>query len=139
MIRRYNLNFSGEQEEPLSEINTTPLVDVMLVLLIIFLITIPVVTSSLTVEPPNELNEVKDMDRDIYLIVIDRFGNYYDSNNNSLSVSTIENKFKIFKDKNPNLKVHILSDKASKYKSINTLFSMAERVGLENLAILTKP
>ncbi len=50
----------GEEDVPMSDINTTPLVDVMLVLLIIFLITIPVVTTSIPVQLPKEVNEVRE-------------------------------------------------------------------------------
>ena len=50
---------SGDEDEIVSTINTTPLVDVMLVLLIIFLITIPVVTTSIPVQLPKERNEVR--------------------------------------------------------------------------------
>jgi hypothetical protein len=51
---------SGDEDEVVSTINTTPLVDVMLVLLIIFLITIPVVTTSIPVQLPKETNEIRE-------------------------------------------------------------------------------
>ena len=67
----------GVEERPMSDINTTPLVDVMLVLLIIFLITIPVVTSSIPVQLPREAIEIRETRPEHIVISIDRSGAIY--------------------------------------------------------------
>ncbi len=64
----------GDEDEVVSTINTTPLVDVMLVLLIIFLITVPVVTTSIPVELPKERNEVRETKPENIVISVDRNG-----------------------------------------------------------------
>ena len=64
----------GDEDEVVSTINTTPLVDVMLVLLIIFLITIPVVTTSIPVELPKERNEIRETKPENIMISVDQGG-----------------------------------------------------------------
>ena len=66
----------GDEDEVVSTINTTPLVDVMLVLLIIFLITIPVVTTSIPVQLPKERNEVRETKPENIVISVDRDGRH---------------------------------------------------------------
>ena len=65
---------SAEEDEPISTINTTPLVDVMLVLLIIFLITIPVVVTSVPVELPKERNEIRETKPENIVLSVDQAG-----------------------------------------------------------------
>ncbi len=67
----------GEEDEVVSTINTTPLVDVMLVLLIIFLITIPVVTTSIPVQLPKETNEVRETKPENITLSVDTAGRIY--------------------------------------------------------------
>src|SRR5512138_1186440 len=67
----------GDSEEFTSAINTTPLVDVMLVLLIIFLITVPVVTTSIPVELPKERNEIRETKPENITISVDSNGSIY--------------------------------------------------------------
>src|SRR5439155_6960578 len=67
----------GDEDEVVSAINTTPLVDVMLVLLIIFLITIPVVTTSIPVTLPKERNEIRETKPENIILSVDQKGNMY--------------------------------------------------------------
>src|ERR1700758_1301596 len=68
---------AGGEDEVVSAINTTPLVDVMLVLLIIFLITIPVVTTSIPVQLPKERNEIRETKPENIVISVDRNSRIY--------------------------------------------------------------
>ena len=72
-----NVGSSGGEDEVVSSINTTPLVDVMLVLLIIFLITIPVVTTSIPVQLPKETNEIRETKPENIVISVDQKGGIY--------------------------------------------------------------
>ncbi len=67
----------GDEDEVVSTINTTPLVDVMLVLLIIFLITVPVVTTSIPVQLPKERNEIRETKPENIVISVDENGGIY--------------------------------------------------------------
>src|SRR5690242_19209538 len=68
---------AGDEDEIVSAINTTPLVDVMLVLLIIFLITIPEVTTSIPVQLPKERNEVRETKPENIVLSVDQQGRIY--------------------------------------------------------------
>src|SRR4030095_2189763 len=72
-----NVGSPDAEDEVVSTINTTPLVDVMLVLLIIFLITIPVVTTSIPVQLPKEVNEVRESKPENIVISVDQKGAIY--------------------------------------------------------------
>ena len=72
-----NVGSSGEEDEVVSTINTTPLVDVMLVLLIIFLITVPVVRNSIPVQLPKERNEIRETKPENIVISVDVGGRIY--------------------------------------------------------------
>src|SRR3982751_1114293 len=68
---------NGDEDEVLATINTTPLVDVMLVLLIIFLITVPVVTTSIPLQLPKERNEIRETKPENITISVDANGRIY--------------------------------------------------------------
>ncbi len=70
----------GDEDEVISTINTTPLVDVMLVLLIIFLITVPVVTTSIQLQLPKERNEIRETKPENITLSVDRQGRIYWNN-----------------------------------------------------------
>src|SRR5207342_180577 len=72
-----NVGSPDAEDEVVSTINTTPLVDVMLVLLIIFLITIPVVTTSIPVQLPKERNEVRESKPENIVLSVDKEGRIY--------------------------------------------------------------
>ncbi len=138
---RSKFNFLGNQESnmPLNEINTTPLVDVMLVLLIIFLITIPVVTSSIKVSPPDEKNKTYEPRNNTVVITIDKKGNFY------LFDKFVSKNDELKKELNalnliyPNASVHILGDKDALYKDVGFLLAIIKDSGLKNVTFLTKP
>ena len=72
-----NLGSGGDEDEVVSTINTTPLVDVMLVLLIIFLITIPVVTQTVPMSLPKERNEIRETKPENIVLSVDAKGRIY--------------------------------------------------------------
>src|SRR2546423_12993938 len=100
---------SGE-DEVMSNINTTPLVDVMLVLLIIFLITIPVVTTSIPVQLPKERVEVRETKPENVIISVDKLGNvyWYDAKMNDVEV--LVTKLKAVSHMKPQPEVQIRGD-----------------------------
>src|SRR3989442_13548910 len=83
----------GEEDEVVSTINTTPLVDVMLVLLIIFLITIPVVTTSIPVQLPKETNEVRETKPENITLSVDTGGRVYWNELRIPTTSALVNRF----------------------------------------------
>src|ERR1700688_4154313 len=92
---------SSEEDEIVSTINTTPLVDVMLVLLIIFLITIPVVTTSIKVTLPHEKNQIRVTKPENVIISVDRKGGIYVYDTPITSTRDLINRLKVFAKKEP--------------------------------------
>jgi biopolymer transport protein ExbD len=130
---------SGDEEEVTSSINTTPLVDVMLVLLIIFLITIPVVTQSITLELPKERNVVTVTKPENILLAVSKDGDVYWNTHQIRDidelVATLTEKAK----QKPQPEVHIRGDQAARYESIGRVVYACQRAGIAKVGFITEP
>ena len=131
---------SGDGEEEVnSTINTTPLVDVMLVLLIIFLITIPVVTQSITLELPKEKNVVTVTKPENILLAVSKDGDVYWNTHQIKDidelVATLTEKAKI----KPQPEVHIRADKDAKFEAVGRVLYAIQRGGIVKVGFLTEP
>ncbi len=129
---------SGE-DAVMSTINTTPLVDVMLVLLIIFLITIPVVTTSIPVALPKERIEVRESKPENVIISVDKSGNifYYEARVNS--VDALVEKLKKISKVEPQPEVQVRGDMAAKYEGVGKVLLACQRAGIVKVAFITEP
>jgi biopolymer transport protein ExbD len=129
---------SIQEEAALSEINTTPLVDVMLVLLIIFLITIPVVTTSIKVDLPKESNAVRETKPENIVVSVDSTGRifWYDAPINS---SELGKRLSAVASKQPQPEVQIRGDGKADYKSVGQIVSAAQAVGIAKIGFITEP
>ncbi len=124
-------------QAPLAEINTTPLVDVMLVLMVIFLVTAPMLTQAVKLELPNETaTEVKD--RDAITLSVDAGGNYY-WDKESISPEVLEQRMKLAASNNPKQPLHLRADNAVAYGKVSHVLATAQRVGLTNVGFITEP
>ena len=130
---------SGDEDEVVSAINTTPLVDVMLVLLIIFLITIPVVTQTIPVKLPNERNQALQTKPENITIVVDKDGNMYWNTQAIPDVATLLEKLKVEAVKVPQPEVHIRGDQTSRYQAIGTVMVTCQRAGIAKIGFITEP
>ncbi len=129
---------SSQEEAVLSEINTTPLVDVMLVLLIIFLITIPVVTTSIKVDLPKESNAVRETKPETIVVSIDSTGRifWYDTPINS---SELGKRLSAVASKTPEHEVQIRGDGKADYKSVGQVVNAARAAGISKIGFMTEP
>ncbi len=130
---------SDKDDEIMSEINTTPLVDVMLVLLIIFLITIPVVTTSIKVDLPKEKNLVRETKPETVIISVDLKGKIflYDTPiKNSDDLLQRMRKFAVMK---PQPEVQIRGDGKSDFESIGRVIFAVQRAGITKVGFITEP
>jgi biopolymer transport protein ExbD len=130
---------SGDDEDVMSEINTTPLVDVMLVLLIIFLITIPVVTTSVKVELPKEKNVIRETKPENVIISVDVQGKIflYDTPiKNSDDLLARMKKFAVMK---PQPEVQIRGDGKSDFESVGRVMYAVQRAGITKVGFITEP
>ena len=129
----------GSDDELNSTINTTPLVDVMLVLLIIFLITVPVVTHTVPVKLPNERNQlfktnVADID-----LSINKEGNIFWGQKPVADTSELLEKLKKIAASDPQPEVHIRGDQNAHYEYIGKVVLTVQRAGITKVGFVLEP
>jgi biopolymer transport protein ExbD len=122
-----------------SSINTTPLVDVMLVLLIIFLITIPVVTQSIKMELPKERNLPTQTKPENIVIQINREGEFHWGMERLSDVETLVTRLKAEAVKDPQPEVHIRGDLEVRYEAIGRVIVACQRAGILKVGFITEP
>ena len=123
----------------IASINTTPLVDVMLVLLIIFLITIPVVNSSIAVNLPIEANQQKDPNRENVIITVDAQGSIYWFETKLPDASGLPELLGKIAVMQPQPELHIRGDARADYASIGQVVEAAQQAGIARIGFLTEP
>jgi biopolymer transport protein ExbD len=129
----------GDEDEIVSTINTTPLVDVMLVLLIIFLITIPVVTTSIPVTLPKERNEVRETKPENIVISVDAQGRIFWNDLRIPSTNTLIDRLKKIAVLTPQPEVQIRGDGGARYESVGRIIYAAQRAGIAKVGFITEP
>jgi biopolymer transport protein ExbD len=120
-------------------INTTPLVDIMLVLLIIFLITVPVVTHSVPVALPHEVNQPTVTKPDNINIAVDRDGNLYWNDARLADNAALLARLKDSAGASPQPEVHIRADKDVRYEFVGRVVVDCQRAGIAKVAFITEP
>ncbi len=131
---------ADEGEEQLNNtINTTPLVDVMLVLLIIFLITIPVVTQTIKLELPKEKNIPLQTKPENITIAVNREGEMYWGTERIPDIESLVNRLKVESVKEPQPEVHIRGDNEVRYESVGRVVVACQRAGIFKVGFITEP
>jgi biopolymer transport protein ExbD len=131
---------SEDGEEQLNNsINTTPLVDVMLVLLIIFLITIPVVTQSIKLDLPKERNLPLLTKPENIVIAVNRDGEVYWGLERMADIEALVKRLKVESVKEPQPEVHIRGDENVRYESVGRLIVACQRAGIAKVGFITEP
>jgi biopolymer transport protein ExbD len=130
---------SGEEDAVMSEINTTPLVDIMLVLLIIFLITSPVVLKLQKIQLPTELNEVVKTKPEDVNIVVNKDGDMYWNQKRLANTEELFDFLKKESVKLPQPVVHVRGDQETKYEFIGKVIYTAQRAGVQKVGFITEP
>jgi biopolymer transport protein ExbD len=134
-----NIGSSGEEDEVVSAINTTPLVDVMLVLLIIFLITIPAVNYSVAISLPKERNEVRETKPENIVLSVDTKGQLYWYDARVAGTEALVDKLKKVALMNPQPEVHIRGDMTANYDSVGKIIYACQRAGIAKVGFITEP
>jgi len=130
---------SSDDDSVISAINTTPLVDVMLVLLIIFLITIPVVTTSIPVQLPKERVEVRETKPENIVISVDKAGNIFWYDARVGDVESLVVKLKKVSSMKPQPEVQIRGDSNGRYEGVGKILYACQRAGITKVAFITEP
>ena len=134
-----NIPTDDIEEKPMSEINTTPLVDVMLVMLIIFLITIPVITQSVKVDLPKAANIPTQTKPENINIAVDADGNVYW---NTMMIPTQEallDRLKSVAVMDPQPEIHVRGDRGTAYEHVGRVIVLAQRAGIQKVGFITEP
>jgi biopolymer transport protein ExbD len=128
-----------DDDEVIGTINTTPLVDVMLVLLIIFLITIPVVTTSIKVDLPKEPNVVREAKPETVVISVNRAGQIYLYDTPTPSTRDLQTRLEKFAAMKPQPDVQIRGDAQSAFESVGRVMYAVQRAGITQVGFITDP
>ncbi len=134
-----HLGPSEGDDELLTTINTTPLVDVMLVLLIIFLITIPVVTTSVKVELPQEVQQPRETKPDNIVLSVNAQGQTYLYDAPVRSNADLIKQLQTFAEKTPQPEVQIRGDAKTDFEAVGRVLYAAQVAGLTKVRFVTDP
>ena len=133
---------SGADEgeaKAMSDINVTPMVDVMLVLLIIFLITIPVITKTVPVELPKATNIATQTKPENITIAIDRNGDIYWNNGKVRDRQALLEFVKAAAVQEPQPEIHIRGDRNARYEAVGRVLYTIQRGGVVKVGFITEP
>jgi biopolymer transport protein ExbD len=134
-----NVGSADDDEEPISTINTTPLVDVMMVLLIIFLITVPVVRNSIPVQLPKERNEIRENKPENTIISVDVNDRIYWNDLQMKSTDALIDRLKKVSVLTPQPEVQIRGDANGRYAGVGRVIYACQRAGISKIAFITEP
>jgi biopolymer transport protein ExbD len=129
---------SGDEDTVMSEINTTPLVDIMLVLLIIFLITSPVVLKLQKINLPLEVNQVAKTTPEDVNIVVNKDGDMYWNNHRLANTDELFDSLSKESVKVPQPEVKIRGDQQTRYEAIGRVIYTAQRAGIQKVGFITE-
>jgi biopolymer transport protein ExbD len=127
-----------DTDEVMNEINMTPLVDVMLVLLIIFIITVPVLQHAVNVELPRASNVVSQEKPQTLLVSVDARGRYF-WNDKPLADGDLPLRLKAEAAREPQPELHIRGDRAVRYERVAQAMAAAQQAGLRKIGFITEP
>lgn len=126
----------------MSEINVVPYIDVMLVLLVIFMVTAPLMTQGIKVDLPKAYSESMDADENALIVTIREDGSYFLNTGEEEKTVTLkqisDRSSKIIKA-NPDVKVLVEGDRNLKYGSVIELMNVLQKAGAENVGLITEP
>jgi biopolymer transport protein ExbD len=126
-----------DSDEVMNEINMTPLVDVMLVLLIIFIITIPVMKHSVNIELPRASNQPQDAKPQTIRLTVDAEGKYF-WNDAPVDEAKLDALLQAEAQKKPQAPLHIRGDRAVRYERVAQAMAAAQRAGMTQIGFITE-
>ncbi|MEO7548361.1 MAG: biopolymer transporter ExbD [Ramlibacter sp.] len=127
-----------ETDDVMNEINMTPLVDVMLVLLIIFIITVPVMKHAVNIDLPRATNQPQDVKPETVRLSVDAQGQYF-WNESRVDDKDLPAMLKAEAAKTPQPELHIRGDKEVRYERVAQAMAAAQEAGLRKIGFITEP
>ena len=127
-----------DSDEVMNEINMTPLVDVMLVLLIIFIITVPVMKHAVNIDLPRATNQAQDTRPQTIRLSVDAAGAYY-WDETPLAQADLGPRLQVAAATQPQPELHIRGDKAVRYERVAQAMALAQQAGMRKIGFITEP
>jgi biopolymer transport protein ExbD len=127
-----------DTDEVMNEINMTPFVDVMLVLLIIFIITVPVMKHAVEIDLPRATAQPQDSKPETIRLSVDAQGQYW-WNERQVAEADLPRLLKAEAGRNPQPDLHIRGDKAVRYEKVAIAMAAAQQAGLRKIGFITEP
>jgi len=134
-----SIGSEADEDQVVAAINTTPLVDVMLVLLIIFLITIPVVTHTVPVNLPKETNQPRTVKPENINISVNDKGRVFWNEQPLSDAGALVDRLKEYSVRQPQPEVQILGDGAAPYEYVGRVIVACQRAGIQKIGFITEP
>lgn len=126
-----------DNDEVMHEINMTPFVDIMLVLLIIFIITIPVMKHAVNIELPRASNQPQDAKPQTIRLTVDAEGKYF-WNDEAVDEPKLNSLLQAEAQKKPQAPLHIRGDRAVRYERVAQAMAAAQRAGMTQIGFITE-
>jgi biopolymer transport protein TolR len=127
----------GEADDVVSDINVTPLVDVMLVLLVVFIVTAPLLTNAVKINLPQTAANAPLEIKKAVTISVDAAGKVYVDKAEVVGLPALETELKSLRAGKPDLAVHLSADETSNYGLVAKVMSTVDRAGITKLSVLT--
>lgn len=137
-LNKQSIGIQQSHAAPMSEINTTPLVDVMLVLLVIFIITAPLLTHAVRIDLPKANSQLIQEKPQIVNIAIDGKENLY-WNDQPIDKDSIKQKLIHQAQTNPQAEIHLRADKQTRYQLLAEIMAAAHQAGITKLGFVSQP
>jgi biopolymer transport protein ExbD len=127
-----------DSDEVMNEINMTPLVDVMLVLLIIFIITVPVMQHAVAIDLPRATSQPENSKPETIRLTVDASGAYF-WNDAAVTDAQLATQLAAAAGRTPQPELHIRGDKAVRYERVALAMAAAQRAGVHKIGFITEP
>ena len=134
-----NVGSASGDDDVVSTLNTTPLVDVRVVLLIIFLITIPAVTQQVLLSLPKETNIARVTKPENVEIAVNKDGDIFWNSSPVADTEALVKRLGTIAVLNPQPEVHIRGDEKSRYESVGRVVFACQRAGIMKVSFVTQP
>ncbi|MFD0914093.1 ExbD/TolR family protein [Methylophilus luteus] len=129
---------AGEHTQPMSEINTTPLVDVMLVLLVIFIITAPLLTHAVKIDLPQATSQPLEEKPEVIDLAVDADGKLY-WNDAEIDKDTLISRMNQESGKTQQPELQIRADKNTRYQVLAEVLAQAQTAGMKKVGFVSQP
>jgi biopolymer transport protein ExbD len=133
-----SFGIADDSDDVMNEINMTPMVDIMLVLLIIFIITIPVMKHSVNIDLPQASNQVQNIKPETVRLSVDAQGAYF-LNDAAVTDAEFASRLQAASQQNPQPELHIRGDKNVRYERVAQAMATAQQAGLKKIGFITEP